>query len=506
VTTRVQRGVATVPDLPPEQRIVVANVNPGHVSDLFAASVADLRAYDASRGHLWQWITHHSGAQISAPRNHLVSTYLRDHAEDAHWLLMLDSDSVIPPYLLGRMLDAAASADAHLLGGLVAADMGPEIGYAPNLFQLLPDGSGTWLLLDYEDDALVQVAATGAACLLVHRDVLRAIRDDHAHEGIQCPGCDLGWFGEAVDNPGPSAKWRGEDVHFCRQAVALGFRAFVDTTLRIGHQRGSNVIWPEDTRKLDPNAPTAVVIPMRDRADLTGPLVDELLRQGNATRIYVMDNGSTEPESDALFERLATHGSVSVVHCGPDVGIHRMWNAGITLALAQLGMRSRVAFLNNDITIGAGFVRLLSRALADHPEYVAVCGNHDGRRSRDEVVPVEGIGAHGGFAGWAFMVRGEWLQGGYRFPEACRWWFGDNDLLQSIALSDRRAVRTGSSRRRLAGLAVHAHVRHVGGGTGGAHDGDIGWNRPEWDQMKRDDQAAFEAKWRPVLEQEAARA
>jgi hypothetical protein len=74
---------------------------------------------------------------------------------------------------------------------------------------------------------MFQVAATGAACLLMHRTVLEKVRDaehakgNHAYE----------WFMESTFNGFPC----GEDVTFCHRVNALGIPVFVDTGVPLGH-------------------------------------------------------------------------------------------------------------------------------------------------------------------------------------------------------------------------------------------------------------------------------
>jgi GT2 family glycosyltransferase len=68
-----------------------------------------------------------------------------------------------------------------------------------------------------------QVAATGAAFLLIQREVLQGV-------GIHYPHV-FPWFAEAVRQGKPV----GEDVEFCLRAGSLGFKTYVDADIKVGH-------------------------------------------------------------------------------------------------------------------------------------------------------------------------------------------------------------------------------------------------------------------------------
>lgn len=129
---------------------------------------------------------------------------------------------------------------------------------------------------------------------------------------------------------------------------------------------------------------------------------------------------------------------------------------------------------------------------------MVVGGNYDGRGSGVAVQEVDDICADrydgtGGLPGFAFMVRGELFAGGYRFPEECMWWFGDNDLMMSLAHTRASAPHFADSYR--AGIAVFAHCRHIGAGT--AKD----WMTPEYASQIDKDRIAFLSKWGKIEEE-----
>lgn len=502
---------------PPRPSVYLANVNPGSVGMWFTKSMIDLVHNDVAQGwNLWAgnlWAE--SGANISEKRNELVRMFLDS---DGEWLLMMDSDMVFPPDTIARLMGAANRVDAKVIGGLCV--MVGELGPIPTIYQFDQQGRGgiTAVQLDYQDDAIVQVAATGGACLMVHREALEAYRQaqqanktwllDHkddpllrellARDMVNDPSEDHGWFsertrgrrivadGKAVD----FEHWISEDIEFCLRLGSLGYEVWVDCTLEIGHRKHGRTWYARDIRDNTgmPKSPVVAVIPVKDRLKLTRDLVGQIREQGGCDEIIVCDNGSGKQTKNWL----GSQDDLTVLDM-PDAGIHDMWNTGAERALEQHGPRVRVAFLNNDLKLGPAFLRTLSQALTDHREYAAVCGNYDGRKHTEPVQATSEICANrydgtGGFAGFAFMVRGEWLGSGYRFPTECKWWFGDNDLLTALAYA------SGDDGEKRAGIVLAAEVEHLDGGGQTAGD-------PLWSEFKEQtdrDREAFEGRWAAI--------
>lgn len=506
----------TQPDQP-RPGVYVANVNPGNVGLWFTKSLLDLVKNDIDQGwNLWAGnLWHESGANISKARNQLVRMFL--DRPDGEWLLFLDSDMVFPQDTILRLLGAAAKANTKIIGGLCV--MAGELGPIPTLFQRddVPGSDGmTRVQFDYPDNSLLQVAATGGACLMVHRDVLDAyqqaqqankewllaqrgdpvVKELVARDLICDPSEEFGWFGERVrirrivtpDGREVNREhWISEDIEFCLRLGALGFPVYVDCTLEIGHRKHGRTWYAHDIRDGTgiPKSPIVAVIPVKDRLPLTRDLVQQLREQGDCAEIAVCDNGSGRETKNWL----SSQQDLTVLDMA-DAGIHEMWNRGAEHALERHGARVRVAFLNNDLRLGPAFLRTLSQALTDQRELTAVCGNYDGRTHHQSVQETSEICANrydgtGGFAGFAFMCRGEWFSGGYRFPEECKWWFGDNDLLAALAYSD-----TEDSPKK-AGIVIAARVEHIDGG--GQTAGDPLW--AEFAEQTAKDREAFEARW-----------
>ena len=83
--------------------------------------------------------------------------------------------------------------------------------------------------------------------------------------------------------------------------------------------------------------PTFVVLPVKDRFELTASLVEQLAAQGGYETLFILDNGSTDGSTDWLRRRSAT-ARLEVVEA-PDRQIYELWNLGAGLARARAGLQ-----------------------------------------------------------------------------------------------------------------------------------------------------------------------
>jgi len=482
----------------------IANVSPGRVSAEYSRSLHELRAFDVSSGidALAGVLEARSGAQISKSRNDLAAAFLRESENNgAEWLLFLDSDMVFPHDVIVRLQMAAHHVNADVVGGLCVMVTGN--GAIPTIYQYdhVPGSTGfTRVQLDYVENSLVQVAGTGTACLMIHKRVLERMRDEAGH--------DYGWFSERVVNvdgsDGSVAHWVSEDLAFCHQVNQLGFRVFVDTTTKIGHDKNGRIWWPSDIGDRTGQRPRlTAVIPMKDKMHLTDRLLEQLVASPY-DEIVVVDNGSVEDVTAERLDWWQEHHNVTVL-AAPGAGIHHMWNMGAEHLIETHGPRTRIAFLNNDLEVCPDFLAILSHAIDDHPEYFLVSGNYDGRGGETAILEKTDICGNrydgtGGIAGFAFMLKGEYMVGGYRFPQDMTWWYGDNDLVLSLL---HTRVRSGSNGYR-SGIVLAATCQHVdvtGKGPGGATV-DCDWfGDRERAEILRLDTESFRRKWSPFVEE-----
>lgn len=205
-------------------KVFVGYLHPLTVDAAFHKSMTELLLWDAyGPRRIIGGGGRYSSANVSAGRNEIVADFL---ASKADWLLMVDSDMMFGPTLLDDLLDAADPDKYPIVGGLCFGVMDGEL--FPTLYGLVEGGQpgeyATVRYHDYPTDAMFQVAATGAACMVIHRSVCEAIGArgfNQAHP----------WYQETE----MSGKPCGEDFTFCLRAGLCGFPVYVHTGIDVGH-------------------------------------------------------------------------------------------------------------------------------------------------------------------------------------------------------------------------------------------------------------------------------
>lgn len=455
----------------------IAYLHPGDVSTSFFKSCMAVWPYDATHHRRFRgWIEQQCGAsRVIDGRNDAVRQFL---ATDIEWLAFVDSDMGFDPDMFDRLIDAADVDERPVVGALAFANKsGGEGPFNSHRFVQCPtiyrwvDGpdiqAGVAPMYDYPKDTLVECDATGGACFVVHRRVLEQIAGD-----FEFP---REWFDDTIYK----GQVFSEDITFFLRVKNAGFPVYVHTGVQTSHHKPTYLT--EDSVGDLAAVPTYVVVPFKNRHDLTSRLVHDLQRQGGYRKIVLCDNGSNRTTKNWL-STLADP-NVVVLDCD-GWNIHQMWNAGIELGAAECRDRFNVAILNNDIEIGDGFLDGLGTALRADPTLAVVGPNYDGRGGTG-IDYVQDICAGrydgtGGLPGFAFMLRGE---ARYRFPEQLSWWYGDNDMVATVVSAGARV-----------GIVKDVTVTHVDGGSQTGV-----WDDPEMKVLLDADREWFEAKWRPVL-------
>jgi hypothetical protein len=157
--------------------------------------------------------------RVDSLRDHIVAKALIHPAGYTH-VLFLDADMVWPTDVLSKMLrhhdQGIVSGLYHLkggdyapvaMGGGVPSDTGPTVYFHDRDYRMT--GS-----------ELREQEVVGMGCTLVAIDVFRALGDRP-------------WFVYETDDQGWPAV--SEDVPFCRNARAAGFRVWLDPTVKCGH-------------------------------------------------------------------------------------------------------------------------------------------------------------------------------------------------------------------------------------------------------------------------------
>lgn len=197
-----------------------------------------------------------SGPLLSMGRGVLAGTFLEKTDADA--LLMLDTDMVFTPQMIYQMIETFAQAreqhpDLGVLGGLAFISSDPRnAGPKPNIY--LPGKHPGQLLQmgDYPPNALVEVAAAGAACLIVAREVFEKFAGEGINPFHHVPILDWGLLAHNVSQMEgrdqianeiryavERADQLGEDLSFCKRVREAGYRIFVHTGLVFDHAKST---------------------------------------------------------------------------------------------------------------------------------------------------------------------------------------------------------------------------------------------------------------------------
>jgi hypothetical protein len=227
-----------------EGTVVPGVLDNGNWSACFGLSYRDLSLADALGP---QQIIRPGGGElrkvcgsggIAAGRNEVAAQFL--DATDGEWLWFVDSDMGFRPDTVARLVAAADPAERPVLGALAFCLLGD--GHAdlyaerylvqPTLYAYRDTGDevGFQPIGDYPADQVVEVSGTGAACLLIHRELLEAIRSKYGDA----------WFDPIVHPTGNHGRPRtfSEDLSFCVRVAGVGAPLHVDTSIKTTHHKG----------------------------------------------------------------------------------------------------------------------------------------------------------------------------------------------------------------------------------------------------------------------------
>lgn len=458
----------------------------GNIEKEFFASFASLMLWDRDHERNIGNVTALRTTNVANGRNKIAQACIDGGFE---WLLFADDDMVFDPDVVDRMLAVTRAApEVRILSALCFAQLSG--GQIVPTFCAIEKKDGEPKLIRpnvWPLNNLFQVGVVGTGFMLIHREVLLALRDrwqGHAK-----------WFDWS---PWGDEDMIGEDYTFCLRAgsphgnregydgTGPTFGVFVDPRIEVGHVKSRVVNSFEYGRALDATItpPNFVAIPVKGEHTYTEALLRQLGEQAEYTGIFVFDNGAdTDPYTGYVPD------ACQVVPAA-GMNIHEMWNAGIKMA-RQNFTTCNIAILNNDLEVGPHFLSGLAAALRSNETLFAVCPNYDSRDFEGDILAVRGIAAGredgtGGLAGFAFMVRGELYDKGFPlFDENYKLWYGDNDFVQNVELAGG-----------LCGVVKATSVVHIDGGSKTAGDGSSRLKSPELERWAAEDREYFIAKWR----------
>lgn len=182
-----------------------------------------------ARGSRIEGVLRVEGGLLSRQRNEIVKHFLDETSTE--WLLMIDSDEQMPVAAFDKLVASAHAVERPVVAGLYfgtwPGNLIPQP--VPHLYRAADDGVSVVPVSDYPRDQLIEIDAAGTGCILVHRSVLDAIRE----QATEHEGRDWCWF---RDLP-LAGLWLGEDLYFCRRIRALGFKIHAHTGAVLQHRR-----------------------------------------------------------------------------------------------------------------------------------------------------------------------------------------------------------------------------------------------------------------------------
>lgn len=225
--------------------VIPAVLDGGQWAACFGLSWTDMMLHDqATSGRIiregGQYFRKMAGTMgVAAGRNEIAATLL---ASDAEWLFMVDSDMGFAADTVDRLVDSALANDTPIVGGLCFAqkldtdlNQGPyhAVRYRiqPTMYRYVEIQSngerGFQAITKYARDKYQDVAATGAACILIHRSALEAIGPE--------PFMPIT---DPIGGGNGTPRTFSEDLSFCIRAQGAGQRIGVDTSIKTVHYKG----------------------------------------------------------------------------------------------------------------------------------------------------------------------------------------------------------------------------------------------------------------------------
>lgn len=196
-------------------RVAIGYVHPLMVNAHFSHSVLN-----AVREYGYETISVMSGPNISRARNLVVEHFLKTDSEK---LFMVDTDMVFAVDAIERLDKDAKSI---VSGFCFTGGEQPK----PSMYRRVisgPDRGMYQSVSEWTTDSLFQVDVVGSACVLISRTVLTRIGRDRSNV--------VRWFQE-IERDGQLI---GEDFVFCERAAEVGYPTFVDTSVQVGHVKGT---------------------------------------------------------------------------------------------------------------------------------------------------------------------------------------------------------------------------------------------------------------------------
>lgn len=261
----------------------------------FEESMLALRDWDAKHNNvLHQRLTVRYGTDgLPAGRNTIAGQMLTSECD---WLLWVDTDMGFAPDALDRLLEAADPVLRPIVGGLCFASRqyahdgmsGYRTRPQPTLYDWREGDDGVsrfFIVPIYPVNAVMRVAATGSAFILIHRSVFESIAEKFGPT----------WYDRTPD---PTGEILGEDISFCVRAMMADHPIHVHTGVRTTHYKSQWVQELDHWRAYNPPPATddvAVIVPVMRRPQNAAPFMASLRASTGLATVYaIADEDDTE--------------------------------------------------------------------------------------------------------------------------------------------------------------------------------------------------------------------
>lgn len=219
-----------------KETVALAMPSRGEMPTRCAMSIRDMVMWDRDYGGRWlhpenPFIDVVGTSQIVNSRNDLVHQFLANE-NGADWLLFIDDDQIYPTHTLEVLMASVDSTERRIVGLPVYrfTGKGDEVRVTHNVMDAHESGAFVEWPGELPENVVMQVAAVGTGCMIVHRSVFDEMRTASVEAG---QGERWAWFRHIVYQPADMAE--GEDLFFCRRAWNLEIPVWVNTGLMLRH-------------------------------------------------------------------------------------------------------------------------------------------------------------------------------------------------------------------------------------------------------------------------------
>lgn len=236
-----------------------------------------------------------------------VAAQILDPESGCDWLLWIDTDMGFEPDALDRLLAVADPVKRPVVGGLCFVQRqyahdgmnGFWTRPTPTLWDWQENsegGSGFLYVPIYPVNAVMRVAATGSAFILIHRSVFERIAEHEVERDGEAVKLGPVWYNQT---PAPDGQLLGEDMSFCVRCALVDVPVYVHTGVRTSHYKAQWLQEVDHWRRYEaPPATerTAVIVPVLRRPQNAAPFMASLRASTGLATVYAIAD-QDDPET-----------------------------------------------------------------------------------------------------------------------------------------------------------------------------------------------------------------